>query len=413
MGARSTVGVIGGGLVGAAAALGLARDGFNVTLIDRRQPQVVKGALGIDIRNVALSPASQQLLDRLGVWSRVETAPYDAMCVWEHFGTSQLEFHAADVGRCELGWLVEMSPLICAAWAELGDIDHVEVLLADIDNVVPDDAGVSVHFTPEADIAPRLFDFLVAADGAQSVVRDALNLAVIQQPLDQVAIATVVQTSDSHQHTAWQRFLSEGPLAFLPAPDDHLCSIVWSQTEATAKRRLALDDEAFCAEIEHAIEGRLGKVIAVDQRFSFGLTQQRVKSCTPHARVVMIGDAMRVVHPLAGLGVNLGLEDVSRLLEVAHKQHDLSQSGIWRRYARQRQVRSQMMIQTMSALQKFYGSANPAVALLRNFGVQSFNALDTIKRQVMREAMGLGQLSGATHAVSGDSDNMNKTSSPR
>ena len=323
------------------------------------------------------------------------------MCVWEQFGTSQVEFHAADVGRTELGWLVEMSPLVCALWAELGQIDNVEVLLADIDNVVPGEAGVQVHFSPEADTSPRVFDFLLAADGAQSVVRNALNLGVIQQPLDQVALATVVQTSGSHQHTAWQRFLSEGPLAFLPAPDEHVCSIVWSQTEASAKRRLALDDEAFCAEIEHAIEHRLGDVTAVDQRFVFPLTQQRVKSCTPHARIVMIGDAMRVVHPLAGLGLNLGLEDVSRLLEVAHKQPDLSQLGIWRRYARQRQVRSQMMIQTMAMLQKLYSSANPTVSLLRNFGVQSFNALDTIKHQVMREAMGLGQLSGAASGLKG------------
>ena len=183
-----------------------------------------------------------------------------------------------------------------------------------------------------------------------------------------------------------------------------MCSIVWSQTEASAKRRQSLDDEAFCTEIEHAIEHRLGDVTAVDQRFVFPLTQQRVKSCTPHARVVMIGDAMRVVHPLAGLGVNLGLEDVSGLLELARKQPDLSQLGIWRRYARQRQVRSQMMIQTMAMLQKLYSSANPAVSLLRNFGVESFNALDTIKHQVMREAMGLGQLSGAASGLKSDTN---------
>jgi len=389
--ARSNIAVVGGGLVGASAALSLAQSGFAITLIDRQRPQLSTGTLGIDIRNVALSPASRQLLDSVGVFSAVQCAPYSAMCVWEQWGSGQVTFAAADVGRTELGWLVEMSPLLCAAWTQLDALDNVEVLLDTITDVAPEETGVALQF---ATAPARRFDFLIAADGAQSIVRQALNLNVVSQALDQVALATVVRTARPHQHTAWQRFLTEGPLAFLPAPDEHLCSIVWSQSKASVKRRLALDDDAFCAEIGHAIEHRLGDVTAVDKRLAFPLRQQRVINCAPHARVLLVGDAMRVVHPLAGLGVNLGLEDVNQLLLVAHRHADLAAPGIWQRYARQRQVRSQMMIQTMAALQKLYSNTNPAVTLLRNFGVQSFNALDGLKRQVMREAMGLGALSG-------------------
>ena len=391
VGTRSNIVVVGGGLVGASAALSLAQTGFAVTLIDRQRPCLSTGTLGIDLRNVALSPASRQLLESVRVFSRVPNAAYRAMCVWEQWGSGQINFQAADVGREELGWLVEMSPLNCAAWARLDELDNVEVLLDTIAEVLPDEAGVSLQF----DVAPsRRFDFLIAADGAQSFVRQALNLKVVTQELDQVALATVVRTTRSHQHTAWQRFLTDGPLAFLPATDEHLCSIVWSQSKAAVSRRLALDDDTFCAEIGHAIEHRLGEVTAVDQRMAFPLTQQRVTDCAPHARVLLVGDAMRVVHPLAGLGVNLGLEDVSQLLKVARRHTDLASPGIWQRYARQRQLRSQMMIQAMAGLQKLFSSTNPAVSLLRNFGVQSFNALDGLKRQVMREAMGLGALSG-------------------
>lgn len=253
--------------------------------------------------------------------------------------------------------------------------------------------GVTLEFE---DAASRRFDFVIAADGAQSVVRRALGLKVAEYPVDQVALATVVRTECSHQHTAWQRFLTDGPLAFLPAPDEHLCSIVWSQSPSAAARRREQSAELFCRDIGFAIEHRLGKVLEVDQRLTFPLTQQRVKNCAPHPRVLLVGDAMRVVHPLAGLGVNLGLEDVRRLLQVAAKHADLSAPGIWARYARERQVRSQMMIRTMGTLQQLFGSAHPAVSLLRNFGVQSFNALDGVKRQVMQEAMGLGRL-GAGH----------------
>lgn len=396
--ARSTVAIVGGGLVGASAALAMARLGFSVTLIERRKPQLSVGKLGIDIRNVALSPASAAMFEGFGIWQQIVRAPYSRMCVWEQWGDGRVEFDAAEVGRSELGWLVEVSPLVLALWDQLQQAANVEILLAEIETVVPQASAVDVQFVAAA---KRSFDFVVAADGAHSVVRRALKVGLLEQPVDQVALASVVRTARSHQHTAWQRFLHEGPLALLPAPDQHICSIVWSQSEAGAARRLALSDEEFCAELEHAVESQLGEVQEVDARLTFPLTQLRVQSCAPHARVLLIGDAMRVVHPLAGLGVNLGLEDVCQLVEVAKHHADLSYPGIWRRYARGREARSQMMIHTLGLIQKLYADSSPTMALLRNFGIRSFNALGGVKHQVMREAMGLGQLSGRARSVSG------------
>jgi len=382
------VAVVGGGLVGATAALLLQQQGFPVTLIDRRRPQLNKGRLGLDIRNVALSPASRALLERAGIWPCTGVAPYYRMCIWEQWGTGVVHFDAAEAGVPALGWLLEMSPLLVGAWQRMQDTSEIELVEGNIADVLPGDSTVTVSM----DHATRSFDFLIAADGAQSVVRKALGLDVVQQSLDQVAIATVVRTANPHEHTAWQRFGTEGPLALLPGPDEHLCSVVWSQTEASAQRRVHLEDDAFRHEIGLACEYCLGEVEAVDARFSFALSQQRVRRCAPHPRVLLIGDAMRVVHPLAGQGVNLGLEDVAALLRVAEQHRDLAASGIWRRFARQRQMRSRMMMQVMSSLQKIYTNPHPAMTLLRNVGVQSFDALPGLKRQVMREAMGLTHL---------------------
>ena len=386
---RARVAVIGGGLVGAVTALSLEGLGFPVTLVERQRPTLNKGDLGIDIRNVALSPGSRTLLDKAGVWEGVEVTPYHHMCIWEQWGTGVVHFDAADAGVTELGWLVEMSPLVCAAWQGIEARPGIDVIEAGVADVQPSDRGVQLSFDTGQS---RSFDFLIAADGAHSLVRKALGLGVLQQPLDQVAIATVVRTEASHQHTAWQRFLVEGPLAFLPGPHEQLCSVVWSQSSAMAERRMQLHDDDFAKEVGFAFEHRLGDILAVDRRFSFPLTQQRVKQCAPHPRVLLIGDAMRVVHPLAGQGVNLGLEDVRNLVEVAAQHADLAAPGIWQRFARQRQTRSQMMIQVMSALQKIYTNPHPAMSLLRNVGVRSFNAFDGLKRQGMREAMGLGRL---------------------
>jgi ubiquinone biosynthesis UbiH/UbiF/VisC/COQ6 family hydroxylase len=390
---RSSVAVVGGGLVGATLALALAQQGFAVTLVDRDHPKVMRGELGIDIRNVALSPASQKLLQQVDIWREVTSAPYHHMCVWEEWGSGQIEFDAADVGRSELGWLVEMSPLVCAAWSKIEQASPttpIDIVLGNVIKVEPGAHAVQLHVEGQPTLS---VDFLLAADGAQSVVRQQMSLPVIELPVAQVALATVVQTEHSHQHTAWQRFLIDGPLALLPSPDEHVCSVVWSQSEAKAQARLQLGEQAFCDEIGFAIEHRLGKVLAVDKRIVFPLTQQRVKHCAPHPRVLFVGDAMRVIHPLAGQGVNLGLEDVSGVLAVTARQPDLGAPGIWTRFARQRQVRSQMMMRTMATLQNIYANDNPAMSLLRNMGVSTFNAMTGLKRQVMREAMGLGRLS--------------------
>ena len=386
MATTSTIAVVGGGLVGVTAALALARRDYAVTLIDRKAPQVQRGALGMDIRNVALSPASQALLASVGIWGATPAAPYRHMQVWEQWGNSELSFHAADVGCQQLGWLVEVSPLLVHAWQQMSQRANLTLWESEIAGV--DVLSDRVEMTTAAG-EMRSFDFLIAADGAQSLVRRAMNLEVQQYPVHQVALTTVVKTSQSHQHTAWQRFLTDGPLAFLPGVDEHLCSIVWSQSAAEAQRRRALDDAQFCREIGFAIEHRLGDIEQVDQRFTFPLTQQRLPNCAPDPRVLLIGDAMRVVHPLAGMGVNLGLEDVQQLLEVARPAADLSAPGLWSRFARQRQVRAQMMIRLFAGLQKVYGSSDPGLSLLRNVGVASINLLDGVKQQIMREAMGL------------------------
>ncbi|XOV83714.1 MAG: FAD-dependent oxidoreductase [bacterium] len=386
MTATSTIAVVGGGLVGITTAMALASRGYQVTLVDRHAPQVQRGRLGMDIRNVALSPASQTLLDSVGIWGVTPAAPYAHMQVWEQWGRGELTFHAADVGCQQLGWLVEVSPLLTHAWQQMSQRRNLEIWESEIAGVSPDNAGVAIT---AATGELRSFEFLIAADGAQSMVRRALSLQVQQYPVHQVALTTVVHTEQSHQHTAWQRFLTDGPLAFLPGVDEHLCSIVWSQSAAEAQRRMALDEKQFCREIGYAFEHRLGAVQQVDQRYTFPLTQQRLLNCAPDPRVLLIGDAMRVVHPLAGQGVNLGLEDVQQLLTVAQPDMDLCAPGLWARFARQRQARAQMMIRLFAGLQKVYGSTGPALSLLRNAGVASINSLDGVKQQIMREAMGL------------------------
>ncbi len=399
--------VVGAGPVGATAALLLAKQGYKVTLIDRQEPQPGPVGLGMDIRNVALSPASAELLKGVDAWPQKFAAAYDTMKIWEQWGTNDLLFNAADVDQPALGWIVQVAPLLAALWQQIrAQAEQINVVLGQVQSIEtpslkgqlksqlqgPQGEKVVLVIQQQDDEQRVTVDLVIAADGAESVVRKSLGVPAMLIPTGQMALTTIVQTANVHENTAWQRFLVDGPLALLPANDANLCSVVWSQSEATCQRRLALSDEEFCRELEHAFESRLGKIQAVAQRQAFPLRQQLAETAMPHPRIVLIGDALRVVHPLAGLGVNLGFEDIAELLKIiqvnAHFLLDDPSSGL-NKFARQRHLRSESMLRALDGLKRLYAQDKPAISWLRNAGVGIFNSQLWLKRQVMREAMGL------------------------
>ena len=399
--------VVGAGPVGATAALLLAKQGYKVTLIDRQAPQPGPVGLGMDIRNVALSPASAELLQSVGVWPEAFAAAYDSMKIWEQWGVNDLLFDAAEVDRPTLGWIVQVAPLLAGLWqqvqAQAGQIDVVlgqvqSIKTPDPKTLLQDESKdqhsekVTLAIQQQDGVKHVVVDLVIAADGAESVVRKSLGVPATLIPTGQMALTTIVRTENVHENTAWQRFLVDGPLALLPANDAHLCSVVWSQSEAACQRRLALSDAAFCRELEHAFERRLGQIQAVAQRQAFPLRQQLAQTAMPHPRVVLIGDALRVVHPLAGLGVNLGFEDIAELLKIIHANPhfllDDPSSGL-NKFARQRHLRSESMLRALDGLKRLYAQDKPAISWLRNVGVGIFNNQAWLKRQVIREAMGL------------------------
>ncbi len=403
--------VVGAGPVGATAALLLAKQGYKVTLIDRQAPQPGPVGLGMDIRNVALSPASAELLQSVGVWPEEFAAAYDTMKIWEQWGVNDLLFEAADVDRPTLGWIVQVAPLLAGLWQQVqAHAGQIDVLLGQVQSIetpplknqpkgwlqgqLKDQYGekVTLAIQGQEGVTHLAVDLVIAADGAESVVRKSLGVPATLIPTGQMALTTIVRTENVHDNTAWQRFLVDGPLALLPANDANLCSVVWSQSEAACQRRLELSDEAFCRELEHAFESRLGQIQAVAQRQAFPLRQQLAQTALPHPRAVLIGDALRVVHPLAGLGVNLGFEDIAELLKIIHADpHFLlvdPSSGL-NKFARQRHLRSESMLRALDGLKRLYAQDKPAVSWLRNVGVGLFNNQMWLKRQVIREAMGV------------------------
>jgi ubiquinone biosynthesis UbiH/UbiF/VisC/COQ6 family hydroxylase len=305
--------VCGGGVAGAAAASLLAAQSHRVGLIDNRVPAAELPQAEYDPRVVAISPGSQAILAAAGGWARLDLGrlgPYDRMQV--HSGARQIEFKASEHGLPMLGWIAEISALQLAQWQALEAHKQVRILaparLADV-ALRPDRVRVELD-------DGRVFRtaLLVAADGARSRLRQQAGIAMDEWHYNQHALVTHVATEQPNPGIAWQRFTEHGPLALLPLADGR-SSIVWSQASGRVRQLMALDDEAFIDALNQCQDSPFGPATACATRHAIPLVRRKARSLAL-GRLVLLGDAARSVHPLAGQGLNLGLADAAALAEV-------------------------------------------------------------------------------------------------
>ncbi|HET7125928.1 MAG TPA: UbiH/UbiF family hydroxylase [Lysobacter sp.] len=381
--------VVGGGVVGAACALALGRLGLDVALVEAREPPRWNAAQR-DLRVYAFAPDNAALLDALGAWKPVRDAriePYRRMRVWDAAGGGELDIDADALGRRELGWIVEHGLLVDRLWSAL-PAAGVEVLCpAKVESLAQDERGVRLGLDSGRSLEARI---AIAADGGDSALRGLANIDVDAHDHAQRGVVAYVETALPHAATAWQRFLPGGPLAFLPCGDG-LSSIVWSLPNDEAARVLELDDEAFGDELTEAFEARLGAVRVVSKRAAFPLRRQ-LASSQREGRVLLVGDAAHVVHPLAGQGVNLGLRDVAALRDsiAAAQTRRLEWDSPHRlqRWARQRRSENALSAHAFDAINRIYSSDEMLSTLLRGHALGIAGRLPPIGRALWRHAAG-------------------------
>lgn len=368
MSRRGTLDVViaGGGVVGAACALALARIGLQVALVESVQPKPWR-ADRPDLRVYAFAPDNAALLDDLGVWNDIRASrlqPYRRMRVWDAAGGGELDFDADRFGRPELGWIVEHGLLVDRLWAALpGAGVHVHCP-ARVEALEQDDAGVRLQLDDGLWLQARM---AVAADGAGSTLRALAGIDIDGHDYQQRGIVAYVTTAQPHEDTAWQRFLPGGPLAVLPCSAG-TSSIVWSLPEASATDILALDDVAFGQALTNAFDARLGPMRPLSPRASFPLRRLLANDYVA-ARVLVLGDAAHVVHPLAGQGVNLGLRDVAALrdsvLDACSGDKDWTSTLRLERWARIRKSENAMAAYAFESIHRMFTSESVAMTLLR------------------------------------------------
>lgn len=385
--------VVGAGVVGAAAALGLAQAGLRVTVVEAREPPAWDAAAPPDLRVYAIAPASADLFEQLGVWARMRAArahPYREMRVWDAAAAGELHFRASDAGGEALGHIVEQGVLQHVLWQALQQTANVELRCpARVAGFTQDEGEAEVELDGGSRLRARL---VLAADGAASPLRVAAGIDVGGRDYGQRGVVGFVRSEQAHADTAWQRFQHGGPLALLPFADG-VSSIVWTLPAEEAEHVLGLDDVAFGEAVTRAFDARLGALVPVSPRAAFPLRMQLAQRYV-HGRLVLVGDAAHVVHPLAGQGVNLGLADVACLIGLLRDARaggrDVAAATFLRRYERTRRSENTIAARAFDGLERLFGSDAVVPTLLRGPALGLVGRVAPLRRFFLRHASGRG-----------------------
>lgn len=378
--------IVGGGMVGATLALLLAKH-TRLKLAIVEKSQQTSQTSQQPARVSAINPHSQHILESVGVWQQLgpeKISPYQRMCVWEKTN-SLLEFEAADSGLAWLGHIVENDTIQHSAMQLCQQHSNIRVYCPASPSGFKDNV---LTLDGELTLSAKLF---VAADGAHSQIRDWAGIQSRGWDYQQSGLVCSVQTAQSHQQTARQKFMPSGPLAFLPLSDPQQCSIVWSLPSETAQKMLELPDSEFSALLEKNFDSQLGKVQVISARAAFPLKLRHSERYVQPG-LALVGDAAHSIHPLAGQGVNIGLLDAQALSEVvtqaAHCGRQIASLHTLGKYQRRRHADNLLMQFSMDGLHRLFSCQLPGLSSLRVLGMSQLQKQPLLKNLLIQHAAG-------------------------
>ena len=383
--------IVGGGMVGAAAALGLAKQGLQVALIENEAPAGFDPSAPADLRISAIGCASARFLQKLGAWGAVEkmrSVPYRRLETWEVDG-SEVKFDAQSLGLPELGFMVENRVLQLALWQQFEALTNLTRFCpAKLRHLLQhDDKTWSLQLTTGDLLRTKL---VIAADGANSLVRQLAGIGVDGWEYRQHCMLINVETETPDQDVTWQQFFPSGPRAFLPL-FGHQASLVWYDSPQRIRYLKTLNMQQLTTEVMQAFPARLGTVKALSAG-AFPLVRRHAQRYVLPG-LALVGDAAHTINPLAGQGVNLGYRDVEALLSVLEKARDhdeaWSSEKVLLRYQRQRRLDNLLMQSGMDLFYTAFSNDLPPVKALRNLALMTAQRAGALKTKALKYALGI------------------------
>ncbi len=384
--------ISGGGLVGASLACALSGHGLRIGLIEA-VPYGDSGQPSYDDRAIALAQGTQRIFTGMGLWEALaaRATPIHQIHVSDRgrFGITRLD--REEEGVPALGYVALARDMGAVLSGQLETLHDVELICpARVTSVAIEPAMAHVSVEVDGDQRRLASRLVIAADGAQSMLRELFDIPTTEWDYRQSAVITNISPGRPHGHVAYERFTDTGPLALLPMSEQR-CSVVWTLRDAQVDEVMALDDQAFLARLQERFGHRLGSFQRVGKRVAYPLKLVRARESV-RPRLALIGNAAHTLHPIAGQGFNLGLRDVAALAEVLVSARadaeDIGSDAVLRRYADWRQQDHRQVIAFTDGLTRLFTNPLPPIPLLRNLGMVALDLCPPAKRLFARLTMG-------------------------
>jgi 2-octaprenyl-6-methoxyphenol hydroxylase len=386
--------IVGGGLVGASLALALAPLGLRIAVIEAVTPGAGEQHPSFDERTTALANGTVAVFQALGVWAAMEreAAPIRRIHVSEQgrFGTARI--NASEQGRDSLGYVLPNRVIGAALWEGLARARQVQVIApATVLGSDLDGETRVVRIEEDGQERSLRVRLVVAADGVRSLVREQAGIDASRIEYQQTAIISTATTQRFHDHTAYERFTPDGPIAVLPLQDGRV-GVVWTRQPDEAERVLALSDDEFLAAFQKAFGMRLGRFLRIGQRFSYPLALSRAEKHVAE-RLAVVGNAAQGLHPIAGQGFNLGLRDAVSLAEViadalAAGNTDVGDRALLDAYAAWREEDQGRIVAFTDGLVRLFATPLGLARGLRSLGLLAFDVFPPAKAAMARLSIG-------------------------
>ncbi|WP_297491138.1 UbiH/UbiF/VisC/COQ6 family ubiquinone biosynthesis hydroxylase [Acidocella sp.] len=386
------IAIIGAGPVGGTLALALAARGRRVLLVDRADLPPMEDP-AFDGRGYAIAAGCQALFATAGIWDALPFAPCPILDIDVTDGrvgrrpsALKLHFDHKAVGDA-FGWIIEARSIRVAINKRLHEAGNVTLRAPATARVVRDGQGADVH------VGDEIFrvKLVVAAEGRKSPLRQQAGIRVTKLPYNQSAVIFALAHEKPHNGVALEHFLPGGPFAVLPmtGTTDHpnLSAVVFTERDALAQRLYVMEDAAFMREIAARLGTRLGAFTQIGRRW-----MHRLEAMYAHRyyaeRLVLVGDSAHGVHPIAGQGLNLGLQDVAALVDCLEGAADPGAQPVLARYQATRRPVNMAMLLGMDALDRLFSTNFAPLRLARDLGLAAVNRMPGLKRRFMLTAMG-------------------------
>ena len=391
----SDVVIIGGGLVGSLAAVGLSKAGLQVSLVEAFSEEKLLDP-SFDGRTTAVNFGSKQIFDSLGIWDILaeKASPINDIKVYEVDSPWSINFDHSLMGKDPMGYILDNLKLRQALWGSVKQLNSIDIYSpVTVQKIWYETGFAKLLLSDGTELAAKL---VIGAEGKKSPSREMLGIAVKEWDYHQTATVATVEHEKPNEHIAWEAFMPKGPLAFLPLPDcpksgAHLSGIVWSQSHESSPLASELDEQEFGRVLTETFPF-YGQIKLTGKRWSYPLKAMVAKQFTSD-RYALVGDSAHHVHPIAGQGVNLGWRDVVQLLGIVSRAHklglDIGSQTVLKQFEYKQRRDIKGIVSFTDGINKLFANNSGLLFGIRNAGFGVVNNIKPLKFYFMKQAMGL------------------------